>query len=521
MPTKLTKDILQKEYIEMCREEMSESSLQNTVNQGIQAYAKLTEMAQETDSSVRAALFYTMSNYLDDMLKLYTKHGLGRIMDMKVDDDNALYAKLIKDGVIDSTDSKEFEDVYKTCNFESMSELSDYREASEDLDDNIKNFTNYNNNKYATDAIEPFLKAYDTEKLRTITKLVEKLSSGKEFNRNTFTKEERAFITIAAETAHAGFTKAMIWEKSEYFSKDQLDQIRMRVNMHDGKENDYSIPEKHSHSSKIASSTLFAMGTENIVMLPSSESLENAGFEIKDDDDELIDGKPDNGKTTDEFLLDNQLAYLNKIVESDTLSVGKFAVFSLNNSPELPKMTASDFIDKAKTNDTTIEQSQWAEKMTDAFLEKLNKNGGEYTIDNLMVDGKFIEGVSDTDKKEKFVAAALDGKKLDLAITEKNKDGVLTSGRTMPIQLNDCMEKSWSFIEWLKSLFGLDRESKVKSANESVRDGSKRQNNLERIKVSFEDLLDSSSNNRKTVKSQSAEKDRSLEKKSPDDYYFL
>lgn len=51
-----------------------------------------------------------------------------------------------------------------------------------------------------------------------------------------------------------------------------------------------------------------------------------------------------------------------------------------------------------------------------------------------MVDGKFIEGVSDTDKKEKFVAAALDGKKLDLAITEKNKDGVLTSGRTMPIQ---------------------------------------------------------------------------------------
>ncbi len=205
------------------------------------------------------------------------------------------------------------------------------------------------------------------------------------------------------------------------------------------------------------------------------------------------------------------------MMKFDTLSEGKFAVFSLSNSLELSKMTASEFIEKAKQDDTSVEQCQWAEKMTDAFLEKLNKNGGEYTIDNLMVDGKFIEGVSDTDKKEKFVAAALDGKKLDLATMEKDNNGNITSGKTMPIQLNDCMEKSWSFIEWLKSLFGLDRESRVKAANESVRDESKRQNNQERIKMSFEDLLGNSGNTRKTVKSQSSEKENSLERKSLDE----
>lgn len=90
----------------------------------------------------------------------------------------------------------------------------------------------------------------------------------------------------------------------------------------------------------------------------------------------------------------------------------------------------------------------------------------------------------------------------------------------MPIQLNDCLEKSWSFIEWLKSLFGFDRESRVKAANESVRDESKRRNNQERIRMSFEDLLGKSGNTRKTVKSQSSEMENSLERKSLDESFL-
>ena len=101
MPTKLTKDLLKEKFVEMCREDMSESNYQNRVNMGIQSYAKLTEMAQETDSPARAALFYTMSNYLDDVLKLYTKHGLGRVMSGKYDND--LYRKMKKDGLLDTT----------------------------------------------------------------------------------------------------------------------------------------------------------------------------------------------------------------------------------------------------------------------------------------------------------------------------------------------------------------------------------------------------------------------------------
>lgn len=519
MPTGLTKDVLKEEFVEMCRGEMFSDQHQDIIKQGIQSYAKLTEMAKETDSSVRAALFYTMSNYLDDLLKIHTKHALGEVMNQKLKDSDALYEKVKNDGLIAPDETAEnsrkaFQDVYKTCDFKNMSELSGYKEASEALEDKIKDFSNYNSNTYAVKATEPFLKESDTKKLQVINSLVEKLAGGKNFDEKTFTKAERGFITVAAETAHAGFRKAMIWENSEYFSREQSDQIRLRVNMVDGKENDYSIPDINSETVKIASGALYNMGTENIVMISSAESYENAGFEVKDvepDDAESVESK-----TTDELLLDNQLAYLNKIVEADTLSTGKFAVFSLSNSSELPKMTASEFIEKAEQGDLSIAQSMWAEQMADEFLEKLNKNGENYAIDNLMINGRFIEGKDELEKKENFVAAALDGQKLDLAIMEKNDDGKLTSGRTMPIQLNDCMEKSWSFIEWLKSLFGLDRESRVKAANESVRDESKRHNNQERIKMSFDELLGDSENSHKTVKSQSAEKERSLEKKSPE-----
>lgn len=63
-------------------------------------------------------------------------------------------------------------------------------------------------------------------------------------------------------------------------------------------------------------------------------------------------------------------------------------MFSLSNSSELPKMTASEFIEKAKEDNTSVEQCQWAEKMTDEFLDKLNKGApsavnlfnGEYML---------------------------------------------------------------------------------------------------------------------------------------------
>lgn len=89
-----------------------------------------------------------------------------------------------------------------------------------------------------------------------------------------------------------------------------------------------------------------------------------------------------------DVLLGNQIKRLNQMMKFDTLSEGKFAVFSLSNSSELPKMTASEFIEKAKEDDTSVEQCQWAEKMTDEFLDKLNKGApsavnlfnGEYML---------------------------------------------------------------------------------------------------------------------------------------------
>lgn len=507
MPTKLTKDLLKEKFVEMCREEMSSDSLQEKISQGIQSYAKLTEMAQETDSPARAALFYTMSNYLDDVLQLYTRYGLGRMMDLK--DDTDLYEKVKKDGLLDMSETagqrvKAFNEVYDACNFENSPEVTEFNEAKEALNEKISEFTNSHGNLQATIASAPFLKAYDTKKLIAICSVVEKLSNGKELDENTFSKEERSFISIAADTASRSFDRAVLSEDSEYFSKEQSEQIRLRVNKLDGKENDTSVATKLTDNCKRSAAALYSMGTENIAV----------------NSDQLGLDDPDEAKKPADVLLDNQIKRLNQMMKFDTVSEGKLAVFSLSNSLELPKMTASEFIEKAKQDDTSVEQCQWAEKMTDAFLEKLNKNGGEYTIDNLMVDGKFIEGVSDTDKKEKFVAAALDGKKLDLAIMEKDEDGEIKSGRTMPIQLNDCMEKSWSFIEWLKSLFGLDRESRVKAANESVRDESKRQNNQERIKMSFDELLGDSKNTRKTVKNQSSEMENSLERKSMDESFL-
>lgn len=507
MPTKLTKDLLKEKFVEMCRKEMSADSLQEKIDQGIQSYAKLTEMAQETDSPARAALFYTMSNYLDDVLKLHTKYGLGKMMDLK--DDTDLYEKVKKDGLLDMSETAEqrvnaFNEVYNACDFENSPEVTEFNEAKEALNEKISEFTSSHGNLQAMIASAPFLNAYDTKKLYVMCSVVEKLSNGKELDENTFSTEERSFISIAADTASRGFDRAVLSEESEYFSNEQSEQIRLRVNKLDGKENDTSVAVKLTENCKRSAAALYSMGTENIVV--NSEQL---GI---DDSDEA--------KRPADVLLDNKIKRLNQMIKFDTLSEGKYAVFSLSNSSELPKMTASEFIEKAKIDDTSVEQCQWAEKMTDAFLEKLNKNGRNYTVDNLMVDGKFIEGYSDTDKKEKFVAAALEGKKLDLAIIGKDDNGNVTSGRTMPIQLNDCLEKSWSFIEWLKSLFGFDRESRVKAANESVRDESKRQNNQERIRMSFEDLLGNSGNTRKTVKSQSSEMENSLERKSLDESFL-
>lgn len=122
MPTGLTKDVLKEEFVEMCRGEMFSDQHQDIIKQGIQSYAKLTEMAKETDSSVRAALFYTMSNYLDDLLKIHTKHALGEVMNQKLKDSDALYEKVKNDGLIAPDETAEnsrkaFQDVYKTCDF--------------------------------------------------------------------------------------------------------------------------------------------------------------------------------------------------------------------------------------------------------------------------------------------------------------------------------------------------------------------------------------------------------------------
>ncbi len=305
MPTKLTKDLLKEKFVEMCREDMSESNYQNRVNMGIQSYAKLTEMAQETDSPARAALFYTMSNYLDDVLKLYTKHGLGRVMSGKYDND--LYRKMKKDGLLDTTAPNEsdrhqqiefktkvddeFSRLYESCNFDDSPEVTGYNEAKEALDEKINEFTNSHGNLQATIASAPFLKAYDTKKLIAICNVVEKLSNGTELDENTFSKEERSFISIAADTASRSFDRAVLSEDSEYFSKEQSEQIRLRVNKLDGKENDTSVAVKLTDNCKRSAAALYSMGTENIVV--NSEQL---GI---DDSDEA--------KSSADVLLDNQL----------------------------------------------------------------------------------------------------------------------------------------------------------------------------------------------------------------------
>lgn len=517
MPTELTKDILREKFVEMCREEMLSDTSQEVIGQGIQSYAKLTEMAQETDNPARAALFYAMSNYLDDVIRLHTRHGLGQIMKQKSKDGDALYEKLKNDGLVAQDETAEeraatFDKVYKTCKFNDFPEVTEFREESEALNDKIRDLTNCNSTILAEQSVGAFLEASDAKKLQVINGLVGKLSGVKEFDKTTFTKAERAFITIAAETAHSGFNRAMSTKESEYFSEAQSDQLRLRMNMLDGKKNDYSIPRKISENSQTASSALYSMGTDSVALIPRSEEYDDPDYDI--DDDQIREEHE--VKTPADLLLDNQLICLNKMMKSDSLEAGKFAVFSLSNSSELPRMTAAEFIESAKEDDLSIGQSMWAEDMANAFLDKLNKNGANYTADDLMVDGEFIKGKTDLDKKEKFVAAALSGKKLDVAVMEKDNNGNITSSKTMPIQLNDCMEKSWSFIEWLKSLFGLDRESKVKAANESVRDESKRANNNERIKMSFDELLGDSNGGRKTVKIRSAEKERSLDKKPPE-----
>ena len=366
MPTIFTKDLLKEKLVEMCREEMSGSNYQNRVNTGIQSYAKLTEMAQETDSPARAALFYTMSNYLDDVLQLYTRYGLGRMMDLK--DDTDLYEKVKNDGLLDMSETAEqrvkaFNEAYDACSFENSPEVTEFNEAKEALNEKISEFTNSHGNLQAAIASAPFLNAYDTRRLDVICSVVEKISSGKELDENTFSKEERSFISIAADTASRGFDRAVLSEESEFFSKEQSEQIRLRVNRLDGKENDSGVAVKLTDNCKRSAAALYSMGTENITV--NSDQLG-----LDDDSDEA--------KRPSDVLLDNQLKRLNQMMKFDSLSEGKYAVFSLSNSSELPKMTASEFIEKVKADDTSNEQTQWAEKMTDAFLEKLNKNGGEY-----------------------------------------------------------------------------------------------------------------------------------------------
>lgn len=375
MPTRLTKNLLKEKFIEMCQEEMSESNYQNRVNMGIQSYAKLTEMAQETDSPARAALFYTMSNYLDDVLQLYTRYGLGRMMDLK--DDTDLYEKVKRDGFLDMNETakqcvKAFNEAYNACNFENLPEVTEFNEAKEALNEKISEFTNSHGNLQATIASAPFLNAYDTKKLYVMCSVVEKLSSGRELDENTFSTEERSFISIAADTAYRSFDRAVLSEESEYFSKEQSEQIRLRVNKLDGKENDTSVAVKLTDNCKRSAAALYSMGTENIAVNSAQLGLDD----------------PDEARRPADVLLDNQIKRLNQMMKLDTLSEGKFAVFSLSNSSELPKMTASEFIEKAKEDDTSVEQCQWAEKMTDEFLDKLNKGApsavnlfnGEYML---------------------------------------------------------------------------------------------------------------------------------------------
>ena len=153
--------------------------------------------------------------------------------------------------------------------------------------------------------------------------------------------------------------------------------------------------------------------------------------------------------------------------------------------------TIDEFVQNQKDGKLSHIELDWAESNLDRMvnslytkdeLRELKQAGFDPTM-GVLIDGKPIKPSFETMKventpledaqvKSSIVSKALQGSKIDICKLKLNEDGSLDVENITPVKTDANLKpRRWSFIRWLKELFGFEPKvmDKIKEANESER----------------------------------------------------